>query len=100
MLKCDCDHVTRTHHAARNRDARAVDPHVAGPRQGRRSAAGTNQPGMPQPAIDALSIEVGAHLVSLLGVGLKLRLQGRKLRERRIRIGRLFALATLKNSRP
>ncbi|MGB8741082.1 MAG: hypothetical protein WCD52_12785, partial [Xanthobacteraceae bacterium] len=34
-------------------------------------------------------------LAPLLGVGLKLRFEGRKLGERRIRIGRLFALAPL-----
>lgn len=63
---------------------RAVDAYQPGMDQARRSGAGAHHARMPQPLIDALTVQWG--LAPFL-VGLELFLQGHKLGKRRIRVG-------------
>src|SRR5579864_235692 len=55
---------------------------------------------MPEPTIDALPVGLGRHSAALLGLGLELGLEAGELGERRIRIGLLFAFATIEPGRP
>src|SRR5579859_2776061 len=55
---------------------------------------------MPEPTIDALPVDLGRHSAALLGLGLELGLEAGELGERGIRIGLLFAVATIEPGRP
>ena len=74
---------------------------MAGRGERRGGLAGAHHPGMPEPSVDSLPVggTIAATLpavrltVALLGIGLKLGLEGGKLGKRRIGVRLLVALA-------
>ena len=86
------DDVAGPHRAARRIDPRAVEADMAAVGKLRGVGAGAHHARVPQPFVDALTIQTALPCPRLpFLVGLELLLQGQQLGERRIRIGLLAA---------
>src|SRR5258708_16209168 len=94
-MERDRNHIPPFDIATGRRHADAIDPNMPHNGQRRSRAAGAHDSGVPQPPVDPLPVCRQRHSASaaLLGVRLKLGLEGRKLGKRRVWVDLLLALA-------